>query len=275
MICVFDIESIPDIELLQEVYGYKGDSMEVCNQAFAQQKEINGSEFLPLGFHKIISIASVLADDFGNFIKVGNFAKNTPIENREEILLQEFSTFLNKQNPRLISFNGRGYDMPLIGIRSLKYNINLSGYYETDNPNFGKNKWENYRQRYSEKFHLDIYDTLGNYGATRAITLDVICKMAGIMGKYEVCGSQVHEIIFQDNDLPKVDFYCQSDVLNTYWLFLKFELTKGMLQISDYLSNLTKMMEYLPKDAPYADAFTSSLSKEISRYGNSYPPQHS
>lgn len=266
MICVFDIESVPDIELLQEIYHYEGDAMEICKQAFAAQKESSGSEFLPLSFHKIVSIASVLADDFGNFIKVGHFAKDVPLENREESLLQEFSSFLNKQNPRLISFNGRGYDMPLIAIRSLKYNINLSGYYETDNQQFGKNKWENYRQRYSERFHLDLYDTLGNYGATRTLSLDALCKMAGIMGKYEVSGSQVHELIFQENDLAKVDFYCQSDVLNTYWLFLKFELTKGMLQMNDYLANLALMKESLPENAPYKNAFIESLEKELGRY---------
>lgn len=266
MICVFDIESVPDIELLKEIYGYEGNSMDICKQAFAAQKEISGSEFLPLSFHKIVSIASVLADDFGNFIKVGHFAKDTPIECREEALLQDFSAFLNRQNPRLISFNGRGYDMPLIGIRALKYNINLYGYYEIDNPQFGKNKWENYRQRYSERFHLDLYDTLGNYGANRTLSLDAVCKMAGIMGKYEVSGGQVYELIFQDNDLAKVDFYCQSDVLNTYWLFLKFELTKGMLQMGDYLANLEKMRESLPQNAPYKKAFIESLNKEIERY---------
>lgn len=266
MICVFDIESVPDVELLREVYHYEGDCMEVCRQAFASQKEKSGSEFLPLSFHKIISIASVIADDFGNFLKVGHFAKDVPLEQREEVLLQEFAAFLNKQNPRLISFNGRGYDMPVIGIRALKYNVNLAGYYETDNAQFGKNKWENYRQRYSERFHLDLYDTLGNYGSARALSLDSLCKMAGIMGKYEVSGGQVHELIYQHDDLPCVDFYCQSDVLNTYWLFLKFEITKGMLALSDYVANLIKMRDLIPSHAPYANAFKEALSAEIARY---------
>lgn len=266
MICVFDIESIPDIELLRDIYHYEGDSMEVCKQAFAAQKEKSGSEFLPLSFHRIISIASVIADDFGNFVKVGHFAKNTPLEQREEVLLQEFSSFLNKQNPRLISFNGRGYDMPLIGIRALKYNVNLFGYYESDNAECGKTKWENYRQRYSERFHLDLYDVLGNYGAARTLSLDSLCKMAGIMGKFEVSGEQVHELIFMENNLAKVDFYCQSDVLNTYWLFLKFELTKGMLELGDYLTNLAKMRDSIPQNAPYYEALKMSLEKEIAHY---------
>ncbi len=266
MICVFDIESVPDIELLKNVYNYEGDSINICKQAFATQKEISGSEFLPLCFHKIISIASVLADDFGNFIKVGHFARNANIDNREQVLLEEFSAFLNKQNPRLVSFNGRGYDMPLIGVRSLKYNINLHGYYEVDNNQIGKNKWENYRQRYSERFHLDLYDTLGNYGAIRSLSLDALCKMSGIMGKYDVDGSQVYEIIFKENDLEKVDYYCQSDVLNTYWLFLKFELTKGMLQLSDYVANLVKMRDSLPLQTSYREALIECLNKEINKY---------
>lgn len=266
MVCVFDIETIPDVELLREIYHYNGSDMEVCKQAFQAQKELSGSEFLPLSFHKITSIASVLADDYGNFIKVGHFAKNATLQNREEILLNEFSSFLNKQNPRLISFNGRGFDMPVIGLRALKYNTNLYGYYEVENQQCGKNKWENYRQRYSERFHLDLYDTLGSYGATRAINLDCICKMCGIMGKYEVDGSQVYELIFQDNNLEKVDYYCQSDVINTYWLYLKFELTRGMINLEDYLANLSKMRDSLPPNAHYKDALQISLDKELNKY---------
>ncbi|RDU70525.1 3'-5' exonuclease [Helicobacter aurati] len=266
MICVFDIESVPDIELLQQIYGYSGDSLSICKQAMKTQEEKSGSSFLPLSFHKIISIASVLADDFGNFIKVGHFARNTGIESREEVLLQEFSTFLNKQNPRLVSFNGRGFDMPLIALRALKYNINLSSYYEVDNMQLNKNKWENYRQRYSERFHLDLFDVLGNYGATRSLDLDSVCKMAGIVGKYEIHGEQVFELVFDEENLEKVDFYCQSDVLNTYWLFLKFELTKGMLQLTHYLENLDKMRGSLPQNAPYREAFLTHITKEIQKY---------
>lgn len=266
MICIFDIESIPDVELLRQVYGYSGDCLDVCNQALLAQEEKSGYSFLPLSFHKIISIASVLADDYGKFIKVGHFAANVGIENREEILLQEFGAFLNKRNPRLISFNGRGFDMPLIAIRALKYNINLSGYYEVDNPSLGKNKWENYRQRYSERFHLDLFDVLGNYGAIKNFDLDSVCKMAGIMGKYEIHGEHVYELIFKENNLAKVDFYCQSDVLNTYWLFLKFELTKGMIQLEHYLENLVLMRDNLAYNAPYTKAFIACIDKEINRY---------
>ena len=64
--------------------------------------------------------------------------------------------------------------------------------------------------------------------------------MAGIMGNFEVSGSQVHELIFQENNLAKVNSIAKNNVLNTYWLFLKFELLqKGMLQMNDYLANLS------------------------------------
>lgn len=266
MILVFDVESVPDVALLREVYHYEGSDLEVCEQAFKAQNELSGSDFLPLSFHKIVSIASVAADEFGNFIKVGHFAKDIAWEEREETLLKEFSDFINKKNPRLISFNGRGYDMPLIALRAMKYNLNLYAYYEVDNPKANKNKWENYRVRHSERFHLDLYDTLGVWGAARSFSLDAVCKMCGIMGKFEVDGGQVHELIYKDNDLEKVDFYCQSDVLNTYWLFLKFELTRGNLTMQDYLNNLDSMIDKLPSNAPYKNAFIESIKQEIEKY---------
>ncbi len=264
MICVFDIESIPDVDLLREIYGYEGDDFEVCKQAFAYQKEISGSEFLPLPFHKIISIASLAADDFGNFIKVGHFAKDILLEEREEILLKEFNAFMNRKNPKLVSFNGRGFDVPLIGLKSLKYNIDMSWYYENENQDIGKNKWDNYMKRYSDRFHIDLFDVLGNYGATRYLNLDVLCKMSGILGKYDVSGNQVYEIIFKENDIKKVDSYCESDVLNTYWLYLKFEITRGFINLDDYKSNLKKMKEAIAsKDAHYKEAFMQSIESEL------------
>ena len=86
------------------------------------------------------------------------------------------------------------------------------------------------------------------------------------MGKHEISGHQVYELIFQHNDLQKVDSYCESDVLNTYWLFLKFELTRGMITMQDYLLNLTKMKDSIPPNAQYKNALTESLENELKKY---------
>ncbi|PAF44335.1 3'-5' exonuclease [Helicobacter sp. 11S02629-2] len=265
MICVFDIETVPDTSLLKTIHGYEGSDLEVCELAFSAQQAANNTTFLPLCFHKVISIASVIADDFGNFKKVGSFAKDVSLEDREEVLLDEFASFLNKSNPRLISFNGRGFDLPVICLRAMKYNISLNAYYEENNPSLNKSKWENYRQRYSEKFHLDLFDSLGSFGATRALNLDTVCKMANIMGKFEVAGGDVYKLAYAKNDLASIDIYCQSDVINTYWLFLKYELTKGNLTLSDYANYLKNMQALIPQNLNFSQSLNESINEELKR----------
>lgn len=250
MLCVFDCESVPDTALLREIYGYNGSDLEVCESAFAAQKEATGNEFLPITFHKIISISALICDDFGQFVKVGNFGdlskdsnKDSPYPPKNECeILSEFLRYLNKNNPKLVSFNGRNFDLPAIMIRALKYNLNAESYFERDNEKHNKNKWENYRARYSENFHIDLLDAFSSFGAARGIKLDVVCKMAGIVGKFDTSGDDVYKLYYA-GEFRKIDEYCQSDVLNTYWLYLKYQLLQGKIALFEYADLLNIFLE--------------------------------
>ncbi len=289
MLCVFDCESVPDTELLREIYGYSGNDLEVCESAFAAQKEATGSEFLPIAFHKIISISALICDDFGRFVKVGNFGResrrdsnkdskdlgesnadstaDSPYLPKDECeILGEFLRYLNKNNPKLVSFNGRNFDLPAIMIRALKYNLNAESYFESDNAKHNKNKWENYRARYSENFHIDLLDVINSFGAARGIKLDVVCKMAGIVGKFDTSGDDVYRLYFA-GEHRKIDEYCQSDVLNTYWLYLKYQLLQGKIALFEYADLLNVFLDKMPKDRDYSEVFANALKKSLAELG--------
>ena len=277
MLCVFDCESVPDSALLREIYGYKGSDLEVCESAFAAQKEASGSEFLPIAFHKIISISALICDDLGRFVKVGNFgdsSKDSGESNdsnadspKEEVdILSEFLRYLNKNNPKLVSFNGRNFDLPAIMIRAIKYNLNAESYFECDNAKHNKNKWENYRARYSENFHIDLLDAFSSFGAARGIKLDVICKMAGIVGKFDTSGDDVYKLYFAGAH-RKIDEYCQSDVLNTYWLYLKYQLLQGKIALFEYADLLNVFLEKMPKDRDYSEVFAKAIKGALAELG--------
>lgn len=258
MLCVFDCETIPDVELLRLQMGLEGSDLEVCEKAFKIQEEKSGSSFLPYPFHKIVSIAAVIADDYGRFIKVGGFAQ----EGSEKEILGAFLDYLNAKQPKLVSFNGRGFDLPMLLLRAMKYNLSAYAYFESDNPALNKNKWENYRQRYSERFHVDLYDTLGHYGAGRSMRLDLVCAMSGLPGKFDVHGDEVYRLYFEGKR-REIDEYCQSDVLNTYWLYLKYELLAGNLTLEDYYATLAEFMHKIPQGRSYSEIFLQYAQKEI------------
>ncbi|MDL0088869.1 3'-5' exonuclease [Campylobacter gastrosuis] len=261
-ICVFDCETIPDANLLRKIYDFSGDDLEVSLQAFEYQKSVSGSEFLPIIFHKVVAISAVMADEFGRFIRVSTLKG----ENEREILTK-FINFINEHNPRLVSFNGRGFDLPMIMARAMRYNLSAAAYFEVDNKILNKNKWENYKSRYDGRFHIDLLDHISDFGAVRGLKLDTLCAALNLPGKYDVSGDQVLEL-FYEGEIEKINEYCESDVLNTYWLFLKYELLRANLTLDDYANCLNLMSAYLEKNCVnrgYTSVFCELAKDELNR----------
>ncbi|BCX79626.1 3'-5' exonuclease [Campylobacter sp. 19-13652] len=268
-ICIFDTETIPDVDALRAVYGYEGDDASVMQQAFEVQKNKTGSEFLPINFHKVVAISAVMADEFGKFERVNSIKATSEGE-----LINKFISFINSQNPRLISFNGRGFDMPMLMVRAMKYNLSCPTYFDTSGD--GKDKWTNYRSRYDGVFHLDLCDHIGDFGAARGIGLDAICKSVNIPGKYDTHGDDVFRLYLQD-EIEKIEEYCESDTLNTYWLFLKYELLRGNITGLDYANHLLVMSEWLDENKPeqgYTEVFCIAIDNELERINLSQTRQN-
>jgi len=259
MICVFDCETVPDVDLVKSEFQISGSDYDVSNKAFQMQEEKSGYSFLPIPFHQVVAISAVICDDYGKFEKVNSInGKN------EEEMIKNFLDFIDKKQPKLVSFNGRAFDMPMLMIRAMKYNLSCLAYFEKENRELNKNKWDNYRSRYSDRFHVDLMDHIGEFGAVRGLKLDLLCKMAGLPGKYDVHGDEVTELYY-NNEIEKIKEYCESDVLNTYWLYLKYELLKGLMSKEEYMDNLFGFAEKLNEKKSYTEIFKNQIEKEINR----------
>ena len=259
MICIFDCETIPDIDLVKKSFHLEGDALEISQKAFDLQESKTGSSFLPIPFHQVVSISAVLCDDFGRFKKVSSIDGEN-----EEQMIKNFLSFIDKHNPKLVSFNGRSFDMPMLMIRAMKYNLSCPAYFEVDNKAFNKSKWDNYRYRYSDRFHVDIMDHIAEFGAVRGLNLNLLCTMMSIPGKFDVSGDQVHKLYYEGK-INEIKEYCESDVLNTYWLYLKYELLKGNITKDDYLEYLHIMSEELDNNKSYTKIFVDGVKEELLR----------
>ena len=256
MICVFDCETIPDVDLIRQNFEVHGDDREATRIALKEQEEKTGSAFLPLPFHKVVAISAVIADEFGRFLRVSTIKGES-----EKEMIEEFLRFIDSKNPRLVSFNGRNFDLPMLFLRALRYNLSCPAFFEQDNQMVNKSKWDNYRTRFTETFHLDLMDSLSHFGAARGLKLDLVCQMAGIPGKFDVSGEQVLDLYYS-GQIEKIKEYCESDTINTYLLFLKYELLKGNLTDVDYKEILNQMLSRFPQDRSYSQVFINYLQKE-------------
>lgn len=259
-ICIFDTETIPDVLTLRAVFGYEGDDEEVMAQAFAAQKAKTGSEFLPPNFHKVVAISAVMADEFGRFERTSSIQATNEAE-----LISKFISFINSKSPRLVSFNGRNFDLPMLMIRAMRYNLSCPAYFDTKSD--GKDKWTHYRSRFDGVFHLDLCDHIAEFGAARGMGLDALCKSLNIPGKYDTHGDDVWRL-WLAKEQDTIEQYCESDTLNTYWLFLKYELLRGLITPSDYGAYLSRMQASLHEkhqDKGYTEVFSQAIESELAR----------
>ena len=234
---------------------------EFSNLMQNKQLEKTGSSFLPVNFHKIVAISVVFGDEYGKFVRVAQ------IPGDEKEMIKNFFMVM-KKNMRLVSFNGRGFDLPMMMIRAMRYNLSIPAYFEIENKELNKSKWNgNYKSRYDGKFHLDLMDHIREFGSVGGLNLNSLCLSLNLPGKFDTHGDEVMELFYND-ELEKIQIYCQSDVLNTYLLFLKYELLKGSINLEDYASFILEAKEYLNSEKQginYTPVFTKCIDEEMKR----------
>lgn len=235
---VFDIETIPDCASGRKIH-HMGDlsDAETASTLFALQKEKTGSEFLPHFLQKVITISAVFRQK--DQIRVWSLGD----ENADEKdLLTRFFRGIEKYTPTLISWNGSGFDLPVLHYRALLHGIEAPRYWEIGqhDPSF---KWNNYLSRYHYR-HLDVMDVLAGYTGRANAPLDDLAVMLGFPGKMGVSGNHVWEL-YQQNNLKHIRDYCETDVLNTYLVYLRFERMRGIISTEIYEQECLFLKNYL------------------------------
>lgn len=236
---VFDIETIPDIEGGKRLYHLQEMNDQEAAEKMREMRraETNGSDFLRHHLQKIAVISAVL--DTGNKIKVWSLGEK---DSSEKELIQRFFDGLEKYSPQLVSWNGGGFDLPVLHYRALLHGVCAPRYWDVgeDDSSF---KWNNYLNRYHYR-HLDLMDVLSCYQLRAAAPLDEIATLLGFPGKMGMKGAQVWDEFLQGN-IEKIRDYCETDVLNTYLVFLRFELIRGKLSETRYTQKLQQLRDLL------------------------------
>lgn len=217
---VFDIETIPDIEAGRRLYGLQelGDE-EVLAAMQLQRREENGSDFLRLTLQKIVCISVLLRHQ--DQLKVWSLGE--PGDD-EASLIRRFFAGLERFTPTLISWNGQAFDLPVLSYRALRWRIDARAFWDQgeDNKEF---RYNNYVSRYHQR-HIDLMDLLSLYQGRATVPLDHIATLLGFPGKLGMSGQEVWPA-WQRGDIAGIRAYCETDVMNTWLVFLRFQLLRG------------------------------------------------
>jgi len=240
---VFDIETIPDAQGLRYLLDAPTDVLnaatddEIVSIALHQRRQKNGTEFLPLHLHKICAISCALRE--GNVFKVWTLGDE---DSSEAEIIQRFYDGIEKYTPQIVSWNGGGFDLPVLHYRGLFHGVNASRYWDLgeDDKEF---KWNNYISRYHMR-HTDLMDVMAMYNARANAPLDEIAKLCGYPGKLGMDGSKVWDA-YKSGKLKEIRNYCETDVANTHLVFLRYQLMRGHLTKEAYANEIALVRETL------------------------------
>ena len=218
---IFDLETVPDADLLP-----------VDREPGSFPKPIQ---------HRIVSLgfllARILPDGQYERYEVRRLGTASSAEQDERELLAGFWQIVDQYRPRVVTWNGRSFDMPVLKQRSLVHGLAAYAWHRTD-PRYG------YDFRYNPAWHCDLLDVLSDQGASARLGLDEAAVAVGLPGKLEGHGSAVAEMLAA-GQIDRIDRYCQGDVLNTYGLYLRWAYFSSRLSARGHNASVKNLVEYL------------------------------
>lgn len=238
---VFDIETVPDVEGARKIYGIDDvDDKGVAEILFYQRRQQANTEFLRQHMHRIVAISVVFRSY--DRLKVWSLGDE---DSSEKELIQRFFDGIDKYTPTLVSWNGSGFDLPVLHYRMLVNGVVAPRYWESgdDDRDF---KWNNYLSRYHQR-HTDLMDVLAGFSPRANAPLDEMASLLGFPGKMGMSGAKVWDA-YQDGDIQGIRDYCELDVLNTYLVYLRYQMIRGQLLEAEYISECQMLREYLAEE---------------------------
>lgn len=217
-ILVFDIETVPDLETGKRLYPSISelDDDDALTALIAMRQAEAGNDFMRLPLHKIACL-SFLWVEHGQFT-LKSLSLNEMSE--KQILTTFFRAFAKK--PILVSWNGSGFDIPVLLYRALHHKISAPALFNAAHK-------PDYLYRYGE-MHIDLMDKMSLHNGYNKQKLDTIAALCGFAGKGEMDGSQVVPMV-QAGEWEKLTTYCESDVLNTWLIYLRWLILMGKADI--------------------------------------------
>ena len=249
---VLDTESVPDGQLLASV-KYPGESLSHDDavtraQEEARERSWNGSDFVPVTFQFPVAVCILrVANDF----TLQNISRLDEPHFKPRQMVEQFWGGLAKVRERykervkLVSFNGRCFDLPLLELAAFRYGCTARDYYQS-------------RNRYGGG-HIDVMDWLSNFGALRmAGGMDVLAKLLGKPGKMSMAGDHVYRL-YVEGKIEEINDYCLFDTLDTYFIFLRTRVMTGELTLMEEHQLTLKAKQFVQDRIPQYPALRRYL----------------
>jgi 3'-5' exonuclease len=228
-----DLETVADEALVSAVDGEPTRPYpEQLRRVLAERRARTGgrSDFLPLPYHRPVAACTLEAVEEGGVVHLVDAASWTDRRGDEPALLAR--TWDRLAGALLVTFHGKGFDLPVLELRSLKHGVPVPS-------------WFPGRRGGGVAEHLDVKDLLTGDGAAVAAPLDLYAKLVGLPGKEDVAGEDVQSL-YSAGALERIAAYCMTDVVQTWLLYLRWRLVEGSLTPDGYEESVSSARDALP-----------------------------
>jgi predicted PolB exonuclease-like 3'-5' exonuclease len=253
---VFDIESVADGELVARL-RYARDTLSPRDAVARYRAELIDKyehDFIPYTFQFPISLA--VAKVAADFRLLDLVVLDEP-QFRPHVITENFwRGWESYRRPTLVSFNGRSFDLPLLELAAFRYGLSIPGWFSMTGPTY-----EQSRNRYNLRAHIDLQELLTNFSSTRfSGGLSLAANLLGKPGKMEVQGHMVQDL-YEAGRLAEINDYCRCDVLDTYFVFLRSRVLIGQLAIDEEQKIVAEIKMWLQGSSEKVPAYREYLAR--------------
>ena len=209
-ILVWDVETVPDLKGFAAANGLDGKTDDEIRAEL-------GERFPKHIYHSIICIGALVAHWENEHWIVDALGAPHVGERSERELIAAFVNKIAQLKPQLVTFNGSSFDLPVLRYRAMVHKVSAAGL--SARPYF---------HRFTDDA-IDLCDVLSSFAPGAKASLHELCRVMGLPGKPDdIDGSEVDKY-FREGRFCEIADYCESDVVNTYRVWLRYELFCGKL----------------------------------------------
>jgi predicted PolB exonuclease-like 3'-5' exonuclease len=234
----FDIETIPDTDYGRRIFHLGDlDDESVAKVMRFKQLQARQTDFLPLPQHRVIVISAVLRNSEG--LHIFSLGEG---QSGERQILQRFFEGIERRGPDLVSWNGSGFDLPVLHYRALLHGVTAARYWEVGDSDRDF-RYNNYLSRFHWR-HIDLMDVLSGFQFGGRTSLEHAAQLLRLPGKLGMSGADVWDAYLAGKH-AEIENYCETDALNTYLIYLRFELMRGILDRERYDGEVKRVRDKL------------------------------
>jgi len=248
-VILFDIETVVDADsarrLLHQPDLSDAEARDALSAYFLDKTD-GRNDFPRQPFHQVVAISygQLIREpgEEGTELVMHQLATGGDKESSEKALLEGFFHLIETRAPQLVSFNGRGFDVPVLKYRAMAHGMSCPRWFKEGD------KWNNYDTRFSSEYHCDLLEVLSDFGASARCSMDEVASALKIPGKLNTSGDNVREL-FETGQIEAIRDYCETDVLTTMLIFLRHHYFSGALTEGAYARAIHGVRNYIETES--------------------------